>query len=235
MGQCSSKPPATSGDAEVPRATVTAVVTQREPGVSEKVQEASLEESEGGDAADLPVSNSSYDEADIHATQASQKKAAVLSSSSDGDANGKASVDPSLPSNASGSNAEVQDVLKEYTLLAEMLQYSPYAVTLIDVEQSHQPFVFANQVRAQHVICKSTAGCLQRWQEIALVATPETRRFEARMSYIVTCRSSYSRWASKRVMWWGKAGESNRSQAKDLQLSLLKTLLLHAVLLGAPC
>ena len=123
-------------------------------------------DSEGGDAADLPVSNSSYDEADIHATQASQKMAAVLSSSSDGGANGKASVDLSLPSNASGSSAEVQDVLKEYTLLAEMLQYSPYAVTLIDVEQSHQPFVFANQVRAQHGIRNSAAGCLQRWQDI---------------------------------------------------------------------
>ena len=47
---------------------------------------------------------------------------------------------------ASGSDADDPQLLKEYTRLAEMLRYSPYPVGLIAIEEDSQPYVFVNNV-----------------------------------------------------------------------------------------
>ncbi|KAK9859395.1 hypothetical protein WJX84_007278 [Apatococcus fuscideae] len=126
---------------------------------------------EGLDSTNLPEAKESYDAADIQARSAQVRDplepisitasgnghlpAAFLASTIPSSIT-SASVDQSgrrvVSGSSSHSEAETDglvpsevELLRNYTQLAEMLTFSPYALMLIDIEVEAQPVVFASQ------------------------------------------------------------------------------------------
>ena len=127
---------------------------------------------EGLDSTNLPEAKESYDAADIQARSAYVRDALEpISITASGDGHLPAAVlastipcnsaatssDPSARKVASGGSSYTEaetdasassdvELLRNYTQLAEMLTFSPYALMLIDIELEAQPIVFASQV-----------------------------------------------------------------------------------------
>ena len=127
---------------------------------------------EGLDSTNLPEAKESYDAAEIQARSVLVRDplepisitasgtghlpAAVLASTIPSSST-SASVDQSgrkvvsggssySEAETDGSAASDVELLRNYTQLAEMLTFSPYALMLIDIELEAQPIVFASQV-----------------------------------------------------------------------------------------
>ena len=148
MGVCASRPAhkgEAEGHTEAQNGTLTpggsAVVRLSHDGLRSSDNDIGKEVSDG-----LPVARDSYGTDEIQKPRSA-----------------RTSTDGTRPSPASASgqagsvnddelteeviSPETQEILKEYTRLAEMLSYSPYPVTLIDLERPEQPYVFVNEVR----------------------------------------------------------------------------------------
>ena len=148
MGVCASRP-AHKGEAEGHTDAQSSTLT---PGGSVTVRlsqdglKTSSEVGKDDVSNGLPVARDSYGTDEIQKPRSARSSLDAVRtgpSPSPGQA-GDATNDDS---NEEVISPETQEILKEYTRLAEMLSYSPYPVTLIDLEKSEQPYVFVNEVR----------------------------------------------------------------------------------------
>lgn len=163
MGVCASRP-AHKGEAEghtdAQANTLTpggsATVRLSQDGLKDLNTDVSKDDLSNG----LPVARDSYgtDEIQKPRSARSSMDAARTSPSSSPGQTGDANDDGS---NEEVISPETQEILKEYTRLAEMLSYSPYPVTLIDLERSEQPYVFVNEVQYQDspIWCIAMRNC----------------------------------------------------------------------------
>lgn len=87
-----------------------------------------------------PTSDSQASETSVHAVSEQQGDGGAEEAAEEGNDEQGDEEEMKL------AGVDVQELLKQYTLLAELLSYSPYPVTLIDIEKPEQPFVFVNQV-----------------------------------------------------------------------------------------
>lgn len=153
MGVCASRP-AHKGEAEThtdaPNNTLTpggsATVRLSQDGLKSSDDDVSKDASNG-----LPVARDSYGTDEIQKPRSARTSidAARVSPSSAPGQSANANEDDTPDEVIS---PETQEILKEYTRLAELLSYSPYPVALIDLERQEQPYVFVNEVGAVPVI-----------------------------------------------------------------------------------
>ena len=171
MGICASKP-AHKGEAETNAGTLTpgatATISPSLQGAKSTEQEI-LEQASG----ELPIAQDSYGAEEVQKPRSARTS---FDARREGTSPGEGGADSQLSEDvteASSSDIDDPQLLKEYTRLAEMLRYSPYPVTLIAIEEDNQPYVFVNNVGslafytiAVHLICLKV--CHQHHQQYCL-------------------------------------------------------------------
>lgn len=185
MGVCASRP-AHKGEAEehtgAHAGTLTpggsATVRLSQDGLKSSDGDVSKEASNG-----LPVARDSYGTDEIQKPRSARTSMDAARTSPSSTPAQTADINEDGPTEESIS-PEAQEILKEYTRLAEMLSYSPYPVTLIDLEKQDQPYVFVNEV--QLIYSCSGISRLTPWHMTSWCALE--------IHHLPCCRCSWTSW-----------------------------------------
>ena len=158
MGVCASRP-ADKGEAEGHKQAQTGTL---KPGGSATVSLPhqglkGAENDTSSDTADaLPVARDSYGTDEIQKPRSARQSldaAGVSPASTSNQTGDDVTIDDGLAE--ADISPDAQEILKEYSRLAEMLSYSPYPVTLIDLERTDQPYAYVNEVCLPYTLCVS--------------------------------------------------------------------------------
>lgn len=97
-------------------------------------------------SGELPIAKDSYGAEEVQKPRAARSSLDARRQGTSSAEPAEVSVSPEDGTDASSSDVEDPQLMKEYIRLAEMLRYSPYPVSLIAIEEDNQPFVFVNNV-----------------------------------------------------------------------------------------